>query len=404
MSAGHIRLRGKQSWELKFDTGQDERTGKRITQFHSFRGTRKEAEFELAELVASVGKGSYVNRSQITVGEHVAARIDQWEALGKITPKTAERYRELLANQIKPHIGDKPLQKLKPADIEQWHATLKTSGRKSGQGGLSARTIGHAHRLLSKALKEGMRHDLIVRNVAASEQPPKAEGDVVPLEALQVNALVEKLRGRSMYLRAIIALFTGIRRAELLAQRWRNVDLDLPNKHLKIRETIEETKAGLRFKVPKTANSVRDVSLPNIVIEALRDYRRQQLEQRLALGLGKLPDDALLFPKTDGSLRSPRAFSKDWADFAESIEMPEITFHALRHTHASHLIDQGIDVVRISRRLGHSKPDITLRIYAHLFRKRDDKSAEAINDAVSALFPADGWQSGGNVLVCSMLN
>ncbi len=173
--SGHIRRRGKQSWELKFDAGRDEKTGLRLTRYHSFRGTKKEAEFKLAELIASVGKGAYVERSRVTVFEHVRDRIEQWEALGKITPKTAERYRELLDNQIEPHVGAIALQKLKPSDIERWHATLKTRGRKDGQGGLGARTIGHSHRLLSKALKEGMRHELVTRNAAAMEAPPKVE-------------------------------------------------------------------------------------------------------------------------------------------------------------------------------------------------------------------------------------
>jgi hypothetical protein len=102
---GYIRQRGKESWQIKFDAGRDPTTGKRHTQFLTFRGTRKEARHKLAELIASVGKGSYVNQSSLTVHEHVSARIEQWQALGKITPKTAERYRELLENQIAPHIG-----------------------------------------------------------------------------------------------------------------------------------------------------------------------------------------------------------------------------------------------------------------------------------------------------------
>jgi integrase len=303
---GHIRRRGERSWELKFDTGRDERTGKRITQFHSFKGTKREAALKLTELIASVGKGAYVARSHLTVSEHIAERINQWEALEKITPKTVERYRELLANQIAPHIGVKSLQKLTPADIERWHATLKTKGRKDGRG-LGARTIQHAHRLLSKALKEGMRHDLIVRNVAAAEQPPRVDGEeIFVLDGPQVKLLVERLRNRAMYPKAITALFTGMRRGELLALRWRDIDLD--NKQLRIREAVEETKAGLRFKVPKTYNSIREITLPDIVVEALREHRRQQLELRLALGVGKLSDDALLFSKLDGSPQSPRAF------------------------------------------------------------------------------------------------
>ena len=229
-----------------------------------------------------------------------------------------------------------------------------------------------------------MRHDLVAPNVAAVEQPPKGDDkEIAVLDAKQVKLLVERLRGRAMYPRAVTALFTGIRRGELLALRWSYVDFDA--KQITVGEAIEETQAGIRFKTPKTKNSVRDVSLPDIVVDALREHRRQQLELRVALGLGKLTDDALLFSKLDGSPQSPRAFSKEWADVAASIGMPEITLHALRHTHASHLIDAGLDVVKISRRLGHASPAITLRVYAHLFRKQDDKSSAAINDAVASV-------------------
>jgi integrase len=178
----------------------------------------------------------------MAVREHVASRIDQWEALGKISPKTAERYRELLKNQIAPNLGSVLLQKLRGADIERWHATLKI-------GGLSARTIGHAHRLLSKALKEGLRHELVVRNVATTEQPPKPEDqEVAILGAGDVKLVVEKLRGRAIYPIAIMALFTGLRRGELLALRWSDVE----EKIVHVRRAVEETKAGLRLKVPKT--------------------------------------------------------------------------------------------------------------------------------------------------------
>jgi integrase len=324
----------------------------------------------------------------LTVAEHVSARIAQWEGLGKITLKTAECYRELLDNKITPHIGSVAIQKLKPADVERWHTTLKTHGRRDGAGGLSARSIGHAHRLLSKALKEGLRHELVVRNVAAVEPPPKVDAEeITVLDENQVRQLIEKLRGRAMYPRAITALFTGIRRGELLALRWHHADLDSKNPLIRIREAIEETKgAGIRFKPPKTKNSVRDVSLPDIVVEALRDLKRQQLELRISLGLGRMPDDALIFPKLDGQPQSPRSFSKMWSDVADDIGIPQITFHAFRHTHASQLIDAGIDVVKISRRLGHASPTITLKIYAHLFRTQDDKGTAAINAAVASFF------------------
>jgi len=357
----------------------------RITQFHSFRGTKKQAEYKRAELVASVGKDEYVGRLKLTIGDHVKARIDQWQAMEDITPKTAERYRELLENQIRPHLGDKALQKLKAVEVENWHKTLKIEGRKDGKGGLSARTIGHAHRLLSKALKDGVGNEQVIRNVAATKSPPTVsdeDAEVVILNEVEVKTAITKLQGRPQYPSAMLALFCGLRRGEILALRWHHVQVD-SQPVVQIKEALEETRAGIRFKRPKTKSGIRDVGLPDIVVEALREWRRQQLELRMALGVGKLPEDALVFPRLDGTPQSPRAFSKAWSDIAANIGLP-VTFHALRHTHASHLIDAGIDVVTVSKRLGHSSPTVTLQIYAHLFRKRDDKSAAAINAAVAS--------------------
>jgi integrase len=87
--------------------------------------------------------------------------------------------------------------------------------------------------------------------------------------------------------------------------------------------------------------------------------------------------------RVDGALPSQKRYSKAWSDFADQIGMPDLAFHCLRHTHASQLIDAGVDIVTISKRLGHAKPDITLRIYAHLFRKDDGKAAAAINAALA---------------------
>ena len=304
-----------------------------------------------------------------------------------ITAKTAERYRELLANQIMPFIGQVALQALKAADVERWHGTLRFSGRKDGQGGLSALTIRHAHRLLSKALREAARHDLVVRNVASLQSPPRvARTEVTILDPDQIRRVVRDLKGRPIYPKVIVALFAGLRRGEILALRWR--DFDPERKTLAVKSALEETAAGIEFKTPKSQAGVREITLPDIVVETLSAYRRQQLEQRLALGLGKLTGDALIFARLDGGPQSPHGLSAEWSKAAASLGLGSVTFHALRHTHACQLIGAGIDVVKISKRLGHASPTITLDVYAHLFDKHEDRSATAINDAVAKLLSA----------------
>jgi hypothetical protein len=174
-TGGHIRPRGRRSWELKFDAGRDPATGERKIQYHSFKGTKSEAKIKLAELIAAVGKGTYVEPSKLTVAEHVRGRIDQWEESEAISARTAQRYRQLLEGQIAPHIGARLVQKMSTLDVERWHTALRTRGRHRGRGGVSPRTVVHAHRVLCHALDDANRHDVVSRNVAKLQPPPKVQ-------------------------------------------------------------------------------------------------------------------------------------------------------------------------------------------------------------------------------------
>jgi integrase len=233
--------------------------------------------------------------------------------------------------------------------------------------------------VLGKALRDAEKDNLVVKNAAKLQRAPKVVDEEMVI-AQDVPSLVAKLSGFRLRIPAMVSLFSGMRLGEVLALRWSRTDLD--RKVIEVREALEQTKAhGIRFKSAKTRAGRRDITLPDILVDALREHRKAQLEQRMHLGAGRLPDDALLFSDLDGKPLSPNAQSAAWADFAQSIGMPEVTFHALRHTHASQLIDAGVDIVTISKRLGHAKPDITLRVYAHLFRNDDSKAAAAINAA-----------------------
>ena len=196
--SGHIRRRGKASFELKFDLGIDDATGKRRIRYHAFKGSKAEAKIKLAELVLAAGKGAYVDCSKVTVAEHVRSRVFQWEAAPEgITARTAQRYRQLCENQIVPHLGAKPLQKLTRLDIEGWHNALH-------QGGLAARTIGHAHRVLSKALGDAESDGLVVKNVCRSHKAPKvAERDMVIVQ--DVPGFIAKIQGSRLYVHALLA-------------------------------------------------------------------------------------------------------------------------------------------------------------------------------------------------------
>jgi integrase len=370
-----LRERSPGRWTIVIETADPD--GKRARKWHTFKGNKTAAKAERDRLRTAVNGGTYVESTKTTVADYVRARIDAWEADPEgITARTAQRYRQLCENQIVPHIGARQVQKLSRLDLEGWHHALH-------RGGLHARTIGHAHRVLHKALRDAEIDGIVPKNVCTLRRAPKVTDDADMVIVKDVPGFVDQIRGSRLYTQAILGLFTGMRLGEVLALRDRCADLD--RGVVKVRETLEETKQyGIRFKPPKTRAGRRDITLPTIAVEALRERRRQLLELRMKLGLGKMPDDALLFPNLEGGPLRPSAVSSDWGEVADEIGMPEVTFHALRHSHASQLIDSGVDIVTISKRLGHSKPSVTLSTYAHLFKTDDSKAALAINDALGA--------------------
>ena len=163
---GHVRRRGKRSWELKFDLGRDSSTGKRQIRYHSFKGTKREAHAELTRLTAEALHGTYIDASS----ETVRGFLDRWDrdwASVHVSPKTIERYRGLIGKQIRPNIGSRPIQKLRAVDLSELYAKLLR------EDGLAPRTVGHVHRLLHRALGHAATWGVVQQNVASLVSPPR---------------------------------------------------------------------------------------------------------------------------------------------------------------------------------------------------------------------------------------
>jgi integrase len=378
MTAGNITRRGERSWRIKFDIGADLITGKRRTQFVTVKGTKKDAQAELTRRLGQVDTGAYVPSTKETVAEHVRAWLD---GNTDLAATTKERFGRLVESQIVPHLGAYPLQQLRPAQVSAWHATLRTQGGKDGRP-LAPATVRQAHRVLHLALAKAFEDEKVVRNVASGRKLPKArKAEIQILREGQIAPMLKALEGHWLLPIATVAVGTGMRQGEIMALRWTDLDLDAAK--LKVLRSLEETRAtGLRFKTPKSQNGIRTISLPVSVVDALRAHRKAQIEQRLALGLGKAGSDALVFCDHEGQPIAPSRVSGAWRDSIERLKLAKVRFHDLRHTHASALIASGQDVVAISKRLGHASPVVTLSIYAHLFKESDDGAAAAIEAAM----------------------
>lgn len=356
---GHIRERSPGHWAIILDLRDDKAQRKR--KWHSFKGTKREAQAECARLITEMKDGAYVERHRQSLNEF----LDRWErdwAANNVGPKSAERYLELLRLHVRPHIGGKAIQSIGVQDLNALYTDLHQK--------LAPRTIKHVHRLLHRVLGHAAKWGVIKRNVVALVDAPKVPVTEAPaLQLTEIPTMLAGLRGRLLYPIAVVALGTGMRRGELCGLRWRDVDLD--GGSLRVEQSLEQTRGGLRFKAPKSVRSRRSITLSPAVVAELRAHWKAQQEQRLALGLGRTPPDGLVFATWEGKPRQPDKLSVEFSTAMNRIGLPHITLHSLRHTHASQLITSGMDILTVSRRLGHGSPAITLNVYGHLLTSQD---------------------------------
>jgi integrase len=375
---GSIRKRGRSSYEIKFDVPAED--GSRQTRTVNFKcKAAADAKKELTRLLSQLDAGMLMDPVKLTVGGHLQDWIDK----ASIGAKTKERYQQLCDQQVVPFLGGIALQKLRPSHIENWHQKLLKEGGKGGAP-LSARTTGHAHRLLRTALRAAMVSEKVARNVVAVVSPPTVKQDEIEiLDADEVPVVLEKLVGHWLHPIATSALGSGARRGELLALLWDDLSFDAGT--MGITKALEQTRDGVSVKPPKTANGRRTITLPANVVTALRAHWARALELRLQLGIGGKPAGTdPVFCRLDGSYIPPNDLSRDWARTCVSLDLPRKSFHSLRHSHASALIAAGVDVMKISKRLGHGSAAFTLKTYGHLFKTDDAAVAAAMDKAMQA--------------------
>jgi integrase len=375
---GHIRARGPGAWELKFDVNSD--TGERQTRYVTFHGGKREAQKKLTELLDQVNKGSFIDPSKTTLAEF----LDRWEgwAATQVSAKTLERYKELLKHHVRPRLGARLIQKLRTVDFAELYGALQAP--KPEGAGLAARTVGHVHRLLHRVFGHAVKWSLIGANPISAAEPPRVQRTEIEILAPdQIKAVLDALRDRPLYPVAVIGLATGMRRGEIAALRWADIDFDAGR--VRVERSLEQTNAGLSFKPPKTKAGRRTISIPASIVAELRDHWRRQQEQRLAFGLGKANNDDLVFARPDATAWPPDSLTADWARTVRILKLPKVTLHALRHTHVSQLIAAGLDVVTVSRRIGHANPTVTLNVYAHLFGNTDERAADAVETALAGV-------------------
>src|SRR5262249_16718941 len=220
-----------------------------------------------------------------------------------------DRYPQIPPKTIVPVLGLKSLKGLRAQHISAFYARALESGRRKDGGGLSPHTVLHIHRLLKQALAQAVQWEMIARNPAASIKPPKVPAKPMrTYDLAQTAELLEAMRDTRLFIPVLLAVLCGLRRGEIAALRWKNIDLAIGQ--IAVVQSAEQTRTVVRYKEPKSGRA-RTVALPATVLEELRAHRLRQAEELLRLGT-RLSDETFVCAREDGLPLQPDSFTHDW--------------------------------------------------------------------------------------------
>ena len=373
--AGSIEKRGD-SYRLVCVVGYNLQ-GRPIKKSKTVHCSKKEAKIELAKFVADVQKGMYVEGKSLKFTDFVEIWKRDYGSK-ELAPSTYKRYLGILESRIIPFFGHFRVDKIKPTDIMQFYDLLSkdtqivrrkdNNGKKTGKP-LSPKTILEHHRLLRAMLQKAVYWQMIVSNPAERVQAPKTKKpkrkyyDDEQSKAL-ISGLMKLTEEQFNYKVAIIlTIFTGVRLGELMGLEWD--DINFREGIVSINRSSQYlADKGVFTKVPKTESSIRDVAIPDFVVSLLEEYKCWYDNQKALFG-ELWYDSNRLFVQADGKPMHPSTISKWFEKFVAQIGLPVINFHGLRHTNATLLIAQNIDVSVVAARLGHAQITTTLNFYVH---------------------------------------
>lgn len=389
--AGSIEKRGKNSYRLSCLAGYNLQ-GKPIKKTKTVHGTKKDAEIELAKFVADVQNGIFVEGKSLKFSEFT----EIWKrdyASKELAPSTYKRYCRMLETRLLPYFGHFYVNKIKPTDIMQFYDLLSRDTqlvRKKDNNGkktikpLSCKTILEHHRLLRAMLHRAVYWQMIVSNPAERVQPPKTkkpkrryyDDEQSKILLSNLNQLgIEQIKYKTAI---ILTIFTGVRLGELMGLEWN--DINFRDRIVSVNRSSQYlADKGVFTKVPKTESSIREVAIPDFVVSLLEEYKLWYDEQKEQYG-ELWTDSNRLFVQADGKPMHPSTISKWFVKFVAQIGLPVINFHGLRHTNATLLIAQNIDVAVVAARLGHAQITTTFNFYVHPIISHNRKAGFALEN------------------------
>jgi len=374
---GGIHKKGNNYYAVVYD-GVDPATGKKRRSWIPAGTRRSDAEKVLAEEIKRRHDGVPVPTEKLNLGQYLTER---WLPIQKsrVRASTYDSYRRNIDLHVLPALGRRPLDKLSPDDLDVFYATLLTEGRKKPVGkrvkpqeggvdkpvGLAPKTVRNIHLMLSKAMSDAQRKGLVVRNVVSLADAPtlksRQEGNIKAWNVEQLQTFLDAVRGHRLHPAFHLASHTGMRRGEVLGLRW--CDLDLGAARLSVRQALVSIAYEAQISDVKTGTGRRTIDLDRGTVDVLKAWRIERAEEKGGI---ELSGDELVFVKPDGSWIHPHSLSQLLDRKVAKIDVPKISLHDLRHTHATLLLKAGVPVKVVSERLGHANVAFTMAVYQHV--------------------------------------
>ncbi len=371
---GSITRRKDKLWQGAVIVGYNA-DGKSVRKFY-YGKTRKEVQEKINDATNRVKNGTYTEPSKLTLGEWIRNWLDNYMK-HSLRPTTWESYDEQFRNHISPALGVKRLTQVRTSDLQTLY-TAKLEGRRldSKAGGLSATSVRYIHRIIHNSLEQAKREGLIAINPANAVRLPKQEQpEIQSLDTAGVGTLLAAAKESRHYPAFLLALASGVRRGELLALRWQDINFDAGT--INITRGLVRTKQGLLFQEPKTKLSKRTISIPPDVMAELKAHKRRQAAEILAWGEHYKKND-LAFACEDGNIIDPQNFVRHFKGILKKAGLPHIKFHALRHTYAVLSLQEGVSIKTLQENLGHHKASFTLDVYGGVTAKMKQEATDKI--------------------------
>jgi|LFRM01.2.fsa_nt_gb integrase len=358
----HLEKRYKSSWTIVIDLGRDPATGKQKRIYRSVKCNKKQAEQEALRLVAEILSKTYVKPQKLTLEGYLMQWLET-VCVPNRAAKTVSSYRTCIEKHIAPRIGKLWLTDVEPMHIQQLYADMLADG-------VGKRTIELTHATLYSAFEQAIKLQVLKTNPAHGTEVPRPEKkETVVLSPDKIWVLLQAAETSPVRDLVHLALATGMRKTELLALKWDDINLD--KGIIYVQRNLIRVKEKTILKEPKTKSSQRPILLDPITLSRLRNMRGNSKSE-------------FVFTRADGeNPMCPYTVTHQFARIAKAAGMPGLRFHDLRHAHATVLLGQGINPKIVQERLGHASIRTTMDIYSHVIPTMQKEAADSFANALT---------------------